>query len=191
MRLFIILLTTLLPLLVSAQTKTWKSDCSHSRMGFSVKHLGLFELSGFFSDFEATVVSDKEDLSDMKVDLCVKLASVNTGSEARDNHLKAKDFFYVEKFQEMTFVSSKVEKIDDCNAKLYGNLTFCGTSKPIELHVTHNGTVTNPMDNKLVAGFKVTGAINRKDFDLGTGFADNLLSDEVQISIDIEFNPVP
>lgn len=185
----LIFITMALPILLSAQVQTWKNDPAHSRMGFTIKHLAVSEVAGFFSDFETTVTYSKADYSDMNVQVTAKIASINTGIEMRDNHLKTADFFDAEKFPEMTFTSTKVEKIDDNNAKLFGNLTLHGVTKAVELHITYNGTVTNPMNNQEVAGFKVTGVINRKDFGMGMGFADNFVGDNVNIIVDAEFNP--
>lgn len=183
------LVAIVLPLFASAQVQTWKNDPAHSRMGFSIKHLAVSEVSGFFADFATIVTYSKADYSDMNIQVTAKVASINTGIEMRDNHLKTTDFFDAEKYPEMTFVSTKVEKVDDNNAKLYGNLTLHGVTKAVELKIAYNGTVTNPMNEQQVAGFKVTGVINRKDFGIGMGFADNFVGDNVNIVVDAEFNP--
>lgn len=180
----------LFPVVLSAQQVEWKSDPPHSRLGFSVKHLAVSEIQGYFSDFETSVTYAKADYSDMQVQVKAKVASINTGIEMRDNHLRAADFFDAEKYPEMTFVSTKVEKVSDESGKLYGNLTFHGVTKAVVLDVTHFGTVKNPMNGNDTAGFKITGSISRKDFDLGMNFADNFISDTVNIIVDAEFSPV-
>lgn len=180
----------LLPSLLSAQVKTWKSDPAHSRLGFTVKHLTISEISGYFSEFESVVNFTQEDYSDIKVKVTAKVSSISTGIEMRDNHLKSADFFDVETYPEMTFVSTKAEKVDEKNGKLYGELTFHGVTKPIVLDIVYYGSVVNPMNQAETAGFKITGTISRKDYNLGMSFADNFISDDVNIVADAEFSPV-
>lgn len=186
----LIIAVLVLPLLASAQQIEWKSDPAHSRLGFSVKHLAISEIQGYFSDFTTVVTYTKADYSDMNVKVTAKVASVNTGIEMRDNHLKAADFFDAENYPEMTFVSTKVEKVSDDRGKLYGDLTFHGVTKSVVLDIIYFGTVKNPMNNNDTAGFKITGTISRKDFNLGMNFADNFISDAVNIIADAEFSPV-
>lgn len=186
----LILLAAMLPIFASAQVTTWKSDPAHSRLGFTVKHLTISEISGYFSDFETVVTYFQDDFSDIKIKLTAKIASINTGIEMRDNHLKNADFFDAEKYPEMLFVSTKTEIGDANKGKLYGDLTFHGVTKPVVLDVEYFGTVTNPMSQAETAGFKITGTIDRKDFNLGMGFADNFISDKVNIVADAEFSPV-
>ncbi len=186
----LIAVVIVLPLLVSAQVKTWKSDPAHSRLGFVVKHLAISEINGYFSDFETTVTYSKADYSDIHVKVVAKISSIHTGIEMRDTHLKSADFFDAEKYPEMVFVSTKAEKVNDKQGKLYGNLTFHGITKPVVLDVTYFGTVTNPMSKAETAGFKITGSVSRKDYDLGMSFADNFISDNVNIIVDTEFSPV-
>lgn len=183
-------LAIILPLVASAQTTTWASDPAHSRLGFTVKHLSVSEISGYFGDFQTTVSYAKADMSDMKVKVTAKISSINTGIEMRDNHLKSADFFDAEKYPELTFVSTSFKKVDDKHGKLEGELTFHGVTKPITLDVTYYGTVTNPMNSNETAGFKITGKVNRQDYGVGTGFADNFISDTVHIVADAEFSPV-
>lgn len=186
----IALLAILFPIVALAQTTTWKSDPLHSRLGFSVKHLSIAKVQGFFSDFETEATFSKADYSDLEVKVLVEVASINTGVEARDNHLKSADFFDVEQHPKMIFVSTSVEKVDEKYGKLYGDLTFHGVTKPVVFEVAYNGTVTNPMNQNETAGFRITGTIDRKDFNMGMGFADNFISDKVDIIVDAEFSPV-
>jgi polyisoprenoid-binding protein YceI len=77
--------------------------------------------------------------------------------------------------------------VDGKNYTLTGNLTLHGVTKPVTLNVTFNGTVTNPMNHKTSAGFKVTGIIKRTDFGIGTGFPSNMVSDDVMLNANVEF----
>lgn len=191
MKKYLLILAALaLPMLVSAQEKQWKSDLAHSRLGFSVQHLTISEIKGYFSDFETVVTYTKADYSDMKVKVTAKIASINTGIEMRDNHLRSADFFDAEKYPELTFVSTKVEQVSTDKAKMYGELTFHGVTKTVVLDVTYFGSVTNPMNNAETAGFKVTGSISRKDYNLGASFPESVISDKVNIEVNAEFSPI-
>lgn len=189
-------LVSMFSLFISAQITTWKNDPAHSRLGFVVKHLTISEIEGYFSDFNAEVVTSKADYSDMKIKVTAKIASINTGVEMRDNHLKSADFFDAEKYPEMVFNSTKVLKLPLKGAKqttqygkIYGTLTFHGITKPIVLDVKYYGKVVNPMNNNETAGFNVTGSVSRKDFDLGPKFPEAMVSDKVIINANLEFSP--
>ena len=186
-------LVSMFSLFISAQTTTWKNDPAHSRLGFVVKHLTISEVEGYFSDFSAEVVTSKADYSDMKIKVTAKIASVNTGVEMRDNHLKSADFFDAEKYPEMVFSSTKVVKLASKGTtqygKIYGTLTFHGITKPAVLDVKYYGKVVNPMNNAETVGFKVTGSVSRKDFDLGPKFPEAMISDKITINTNLEFSP--
>lgn len=192
---FLFSLISLLAIAASAQT-TWKNDPPHSRLGFVVKHLTISEIEGYFSDFTAEVTTAKADYSDMKIKVTAKVSSINTGVEMRDNHLKSADFFDAEKYPELVFNSTKVVKTpakagkqSAQYGKIYGTLTFHGITKPVVLDVKYFGKVTNPMNNNETAGFKVSGTISRKDFDLGPKFPEAMISDKVSIDANLEFSP--
>src|SRR5688500_10445628 len=84
----------------------WKSDKAHSQLAFTVKHLGISEVSGTFNDFDVTINSSKPDFSDAKIEFTANVASIDTRVEQRDNHLKSADFFDAEKYPKMEFKST-------------------------------------------------------------------------------------
>ncbi|HTB52740.1 MAG TPA: YceI family protein [Ferruginibacter sp.] len=172
-----------------AQATTWKSDKYHSQLKFDITHLMVSTVEGSFTDFDATIVTTKPDFSDAVYTLTAKSASVNTGEDPRDTHLKSADFFDVVTFPTLTFTSTKLEKVSDGKYKLTGNLTIHGVTKSVVLDLWYRGTVANPMNKKPVAGFKITGSINRSDFGLGAKFPSAMLSDEVDLDAEGEFNP--
>lgn len=174
-------------LVASAQTN-WSNDPYHSRLGFVVKHLTISEINGNFADFSVKVVTTKPDYTDMKVSLTAKTASINTGVEMRNNHLKSADFFDVEKYPEMKFESTSVKKVSDKKFILSGNLTMHGVTKPVTLNVVYYGTVVNPMNKKATFGFHITGALKRSDFGVGPNFPEAMVSDVIQIVADAEFS---
>lgn len=170
---------------VNAQ-QNWTNDPAHSYLGFVVKHLTITQINGKYDDFSIKVVTSKPDYSDMKVTVVAKTKSINTGVEMRDNHLRSADFFEVEKYPEMTFVSTAVKKKSNNSFFLTGNLTLHGVTKAVTLLVTYNGNVENPMSKKQAFGFHITGAIKRSDFGLGPKFPEAIISDQVKIVADAE-----
>lgn len=176
-------------LLGFSQVKTWVNDPAHSRLGFVVKHLTISEIDGRFSDFNVKVTTSKADYSDAKIELTAKVASIDTGVEMRDNHLRSADFFDTDKYPTLLFTSSSLTKGADNKGKLVGQLTFHGITKTVTLDVTYFGTVTNPMNNQETAGFKIEGTIKRSDFLLGPNFPDSVVGDNIKIVANIEFSP--
>lgn len=165
----------------------WKSDAAHSEVGFSIGHLGISEMSGGFNEFTATITSNKADFSDAQIDASIKVSSINTRVEARDEHLRNADFFEVEKYPTITFKSTNLKSTGKNKYKVTGNLTAKGITKEIVLDMTYNGSLEHPQSKKLTAGFKLTGKIKRSDFGIGTNFPAPMISDEVDITINGEF----
>ena len=164
------ILATFLTLLVlagasSGQSTHWKLDKAHSGVNFSVAHLVISEVTGLFSDYNVTVVSDKDDFTDANVNVVIKTASINTQVEKRDQHLRSDDFFNSEKFPDMTFVGKKIEKIEDKEYVLVGDLTIRDITKEVRLDVLLGGITQDPRGNTR-AGFKITGEVDRFAFGL-------------------------
>lgn len=175
-----------LSLAASAQ-QAWSNDPMHSRLGFVMKHLTISEINGQFSSFTVKVKTTKPDFTDMKVSVVAKTASISTGVDMRDNHLKTADFFDVEKYPEMTFESTSLKKISEKVFALKGNLTLHGITKVVTLNVTYYGTVVNPMNKKNTFGFHIAGSVKRSDFGIGPKFPEAMVSDIVKIVADAEF----
>jgi len=171
---------------VSAQS-TWKVDKMHAKLTFTVTHLAVSDVDGLFKDFDVTIESSKPDFSDAKFTLVAQTASVNTEVDKRDEDLRSANFFEVDKYPTMNFTSTGITKTTANHYKLKGNLTLHGVTKPVEMDLWYRGTITNPMSNKLDAGFKLTGVIKRSDFGFGAKYSAPILSDEVQIKADGEF----
>ena len=169
-----------------AQT-TWNSDPMHSKLTFSITHLGISDIDGLFGKFDATATANKEDFSDAIFDLTVDVASINTMVEKRDNHLRSADFFEVEKFPAMTYKSTGITKIAENKYKLTGNLTLHGVTKPVTMDLWYRGTIVDQKTKAKTSGFQLTGTLKRSDFGIGSKFAPPMLSDEVKIKADGEF----
>ena len=167
--------------------ENWKSDKAHSQLGFSVTHLGISDQSGSFKNFDVTIQSEKPDFSDAVITLTAEVASINTGVEMRDKHLKSADFFDAAKYPTLNFTSTGLTNVGKDKYKLTGNLTLHGITKPVTLDLLYRGTTTNPMSKAPTSGFQVTGTIKRSDFGIATGFPVAMLGDEVTIKADGEF----
>jgi len=172
-----------------AQTTKWAIDKSHSKIQFDVAHLVISEVTGQFKSFDGTVLSDKPDFSDAKIEITIDVNSINTDDEKRDQHLKSADFFDANKYPTITFKSKSIRKINNNTYKLIGDLNMHGVTKEVALDVQFNGIKNDPWGNTK-AGFKVTGKINRNDFGLkynapleGGGL---LIGEEVNITCKVE-----
>lgn len=149
---------------INAQTK-WTVDKAHSKVQFTVTHLVISEVTGEFKSFDATVESSKDDFTDAKIDFWADVNSISTDNDARDKHLKSDDFFNAEKFPKLTFKGKSFKKVSGKNYKLVGDLTIRDVTKEVTLNVVYNGTVKDPYGNTK-AGFKITGSLNRFDYNL-------------------------
>jgi polyisoprenoid-binding protein YceI len=168
----------------------WAYDPTHSEIGFKVKHMMFTNVSGNFSAFNAMVETESEDFQNAAVQFSADVASVSTGNEQRDGHLKGADFFDAENHPKMSFSSTAFRKSGDGNYELEGNLTLRGVTQPVKLAVEYGGQDKDPWGN-LKAGFSVNGKINRKDFGLNWNAALEaggvLVSDEVKIHAELQF----
>ena len=175
------------PLTARAAT-TFGTDKAHSQVSFVVRHL-MSQVRGSFVDFTVTIVRDDANPSASSVDFKIQATSVNTANEKRDNHLRSEDFFFVEKFPEITFKSSKVEKVSDSVYNVTGALTMRGVTKVMTLPVTFLGEMKEK-DGKVRAGYSISTKLNRKEFGINWNNAlDNggfVLSDDVTVEISIE-----
>lgn len=170
-------------------TTKWVLDPTHTEIGFKAKHLMITTVSGKFEKFEGVVETEGDDLSTAKISFAAETNSINTANEQRDGHLKSVEFFDVEKFQQLKFVSTKFEKVDDENYKLHGDLTIRDVTKAVQLSVEYSGTVQDPWGNTK-AGFVLNGKINRKDWGLnwnvGLETGGVLVSEEIKLNCEVQ-----
>jgi polyisoprenoid-binding protein YceI len=169
-------------------THTWKFDNSHSRVGFSIKHMMFAKVRGQFTDWSGSLSYDPENLAAASVEATIQIASVDTSNEQRDGHLRSADFFDAEKFPVMTFKSESWKKASG-KILVQGHLSMHGVTKSVELEVTENGTGIDPWGNKRI-GFSALTVINRKDFGLEWNTALEaggvLVGEDVTIEIELE-----
>lgn len=185
-KLFALAIAAFLAISLFAQT-TWKADPMHSKLTFTVTHLGIADVAGLFKTFDVSAVTNTSDFSDAVFELSIDVASINTEVQMRDDHLKSPDFFEVEKYPAMTFKSTSVKKISENRHQLSGDLTLRGITKPVTMNLWYRGTIENPQSKAITSGFQLTGVLKRSDFNIGTKFPAPMLSDEVQIKADGEF----
>jgi len=148
-----------------AKADTYKVDPAHAFVVFKVAHFGWANSWGRFNDVSGTIDFDKADVTKSKVSITIKTASIDTALKARDDHLRSPDFFNAKEFPEMKFVSTKIEKTGDKTAKVTGNLTLLGVTKPVTLNVTWNRESPHFRNkDRIHTGFSATGSIKRSDF---------------------------
>ncbi|HMB69928.1 MAG TPA: YceI family protein [bacterium] len=154
----------LLPGLASADTQTFDVDPVHSQVGFKVRHL-VARVPGHFGDFNGTISLDPDDVAGtLSVEATVQTASVDTGNDDRDKHLRSEDFFHAEEHPEITFVSKSVEDQGDNVYTVTGDLSMRGVTKSVTLQAEYFGTEKNPFTGTPTAGMDLTGKVNRQDF---------------------------
>ncbi|HTD99172.1 MAG TPA: YceI family protein [Mucilaginibacter sp.] len=184
----IILLAAVVLMNTAVFAQNWKVNKAHSHFTFTITHLAVSDVDGVFKDFDATITSSKPDFSDAQFAFTANTASVNTGNDQRDIHLKSPDFFDVTKYPAITFTSTAIKPTSAGHYSLTGNITLNGVTKPVTLDLWYRGTIVNPMSKAPDAGFQVTGTIKRSDFNFGSKFSSPLLSDEVAIKAVGEFD---
>jgi polyisoprenoid-binding protein YceI len=168
---------------------TWNIDTSHSGVHFSVRHMVIAKVRGAFDRFSGSVLLDEVNPAASKVSVRIDAASIDTREEKRDAHLRSADFFDVEKYPELTFESTKVEKLDDERYRVTGALTIHGITKEVVLDAESLGTGKDPWGNDRIA-FSATTSVNRKDFGLSWNQALEtggvLVGEKIDISLDVQ-----
>ncbi len=172
-----------------AQTSNWNIDPAHSTAQFTVRHLGISNVTGNFTKVTGSVVLNDKDTTQSQVSASIDVSSVDTRVEARDKDLKSSDFFDVEKYPTIEFKSKRIVS-GGGKLQLIGDLTIHGTTHEVTLEVDGpTPELADPWGN-LRRGISATTTINRKDFNLvynhllKTGEA--VVGDNVKIQIDAE-----
>jgi polyisoprenoid-binding protein YceI len=172
-----------------AQTSTWNIDPAHSTAQFTVRHLGISNVTGSFTKVAGSVVLNEKDIAQSQVSASIDVSSVDTRVEARDKDLRSPNFFDVEKYPTIEFKSKRVVSSGG-KLQVIGDLTIHGTTHEVRLDVDGpSAELTDPWGNSR-RGISATTTINRKDFSLvynnllKTGEA--VIGDNVKIQIDAE-----
>ncbi|EHQ24254.1 YceI family protein [Mucilaginibacter paludis] len=171
-------------------TTKWVLDPMHSEVQFKIKHLVISTVTGSFKKFEGSVETEGDTFEGATVEFALDVDSIDTNQEQRDGHLKSAEFFDAEKYPKISFKSTSLEKVDDEDYKLNGDLTIKDVTKPVSLDVEFGGTATDFYGN-LKAGFEIKGKINRKEFGLvwdGVTEAGSIvLGEDVKLTINVQF----
>lgn len=170
-------------------TAQWDFDPTHSELGFKIKHLMITSVSGSFKKFDVKVKTQNDDFSTAQITATADMNSIHTNNEQRDAHLRNSDFFETDKYPELSFQSTRVERIDEETFTVYGDLTMKGVTKPVKLNVEYSGLTKDPWGGER-AGFVVTGKINRSDWGINfNGVLETgglVLGEEVKLNSEIQ-----
>jgi len=169
---------------------TWRIDAGHAEVGFVGRHFGLTKIRGRFTGVDGTVtVADP--LEESGVTVTIAMATVDSGDDTRDDHLRSADFFDVEHHPTATFRSTALTVVDG-SGRLRGELTIKDVTRPVELDVAYLGRVTDPWGNDRVV-FSAAGLINREDWGLTWNMVLEaggwLVSKEIRLEIEVELLP--
>lgn len=167
----------------------WKIDTTHSEVQFKVKHLMITTVTGHFRSFDLEVETENEDFTTAKrIEFTADVNSIDTNNSQRDAHLKSPDFFNATEYNQLKFVGTRYEGEGD-EAKLHGELTIRGITKPVTVNVEYGGFVVDPY-GQTKAGFTVNGKISRKEFGLTwnavTEAGSVVVSDEIKIHAEVQ-----
>jgi polyisoprenoid-binding protein YceI len=174
-----------------AGPNTWTVDTAHSAAGFSVKHMMVSTVRGTLGPVKGTIDYDGKSVESIKADITIMATGLNTGNDGRDKDLKSPNFFDVAQFPTVTFKSRRVEPAGPGKFKLIGDLTMHGVTKEVTLNAEGPSPVLKQPDGALRIGASASTTVNRKDFGMQWNRmveAAPVVSDEVQITIDVEAN---
>lgn len=174
---------------MGADQACYTIDQAHSQVMFRVRHLGLSNVIGRFSTFDAELQLDPDSLQNVTVSATIDVASIDTGNERRDNHLRSADFFDAATYPEIVFTSTGVRGVDGATLKLDGDLTMHGITQPVTLDVEYLGSATGPGGDERVA-FSARGALDRMAYGLRwnnlTEAGGVVVGHEVEIVLEVE-----
>jgi polyisoprenoid-binding protein YceI len=169
-------------------TPRWNLDASHSSLAFSVRHMMITNVRGEFQKISGTVLFDSKNPSSAKIDVSIDAGSINTREEKRDGHLKSADFFDVEKYPTITFVSERIAKKGE-GYEAIGDLTIRGTTKEVTLAIEDvTAEHTDPWGGRRI-GASAKAKVKRSDFGMTWNAAIEaggvLVGDEITITADV------
>ncbi|MGD9998249.1 MAG: YceI family protein [Ilumatobacteraceae bacterium] len=142
---------------------TYTIDPTHSRIGFVARHAMVTKVRGSFNEFEGTGAFDADNPAAAHLVLTIQAASIDTRNADRDGHLRSNDFFDMETYPEITFVSTDVEQSDDDEYRVTGDLTIKGVTKPVTIEFEYSGSAVDPYGNTRI-GLEGKTTVNRKDW---------------------------
>lgn len=168
---------------------TWKLDGSHSSIEFVVKHMMVSRTKGRFTAFDGEIELDEANLANSSVKVEIDVASIDTHDEKRDAHLRSADFFDVDNFPKITFVSTELTPRGGDAFQLIGDLTIRDVTERVVINAEKTGASTSPWGQQVV-GFEGSTEVNRKDFGLTWNVALEtggfLVGDTIKINLEVE-----
>ena len=182
-----VVIVLLLPLTVRAEVETYMIDKVHSMANFKIRHL-FSKVSGTFSDVTGTIWLDRTNLGASRVEATINVYSIDTNHEKRDTHLLSKDFFHVEEYAIMRFVSTSVEVKGENEGVMSGELTMHGVTRSVKLPFKILGFGPDPWGGYR-SGFEATTLIKRSDYGIDFGLGEKgggAVGDEVEVNLLIE-----
>ena len=172
-----------------AVVKVWSIDAEHSFIRFRIRHLSVMWVNGAFREFEGRMIQKNDDFEDSEIFFKAKAASIYTGVEQRDRHLRSDDFFGVKQYPDIIFQSLTFAKLDESNYELQGHLTIRDKTHLVKLDVIFNGYANDEYGREKI-GFALQGKMKRKEFGLKWGGVTEtggvIAGDEVQIFCDMQ-----
>ena len=165
----------------AVQAGSYAVDPNHTQVGWRVSHMGFSNYAGGFSDVSGTLDIQPSDPASAKLSIKIPVDSVTTTSAKLTGELKGDQWLDAGRYPDMTFVSTKVAPSGKNRAKVTGNLTLHGVTRPVVLDVTLVGAGVNPMDRKQTVGFDATGTLKRSDFGVKTYLP--MIGDELHLTI--------
>ncbi|MEM0988711.1 MAG: YceI family protein [Pseudomonadota bacterium] len=163
-------------------------DKSHAHVTFVVSHLGFSSVHGQFRKFDADISFDAEKVETSSVAFTIDAASVDTFWEPRDKHIRGADFLDVENHPTITFISTSIATTGADTADVTGDLTIRGVTQSVTFQAKMNKIGPSPFNpNKTIAGFTVTGEIDRTQF--GVSYAAPAVSAVIPVKIELEMSP--
>ena len=171
----------------TAPSTTWTLDPNHTQSSFVVKHLSITNVRGAISNVKGTVVWDPKNLAKSSVEAVLDATTIDTQSAYRDKDLKGADWFNVEKYPTLTFKSTSVQRAGK-GLKIAGTLTMAGVSKAVVLDAAEPTAPQKGMQDGLVSALEATTTVKRSEFNIGAKYPNAVVSDDIQITIDVEMD---
>ena len=168
-----------------AQGSEWQIDPAHTTVAFTVRHMGISNVHGRFTKVSGSATVDDSDITKSSVNATIDVASVDTGTQMRDNDLRSPNYFDAQQFPSMTFKSKSISKNGDNKLKIVGDLTIHGVTKEVTLDVD-GPSAPIKMGPNMRRGLSATTTINRKDFGVGSKATAAMVGEDIKIDLDVE-----
>ena len=165
-------------------TETYKIDPEHTRISFTVNHLGFSDMPGFFTGVKGTLRFDPNEASNAEVNVTIDPKSIDMGHKFLESKLQGADYFNSSRYKTIRFKSTKVERLDGYRGRLTGDLTMIGVTKPVTMQIVFNKKGWNGYAGAEAVGFSASGKISRSEFGMKTLLPD--VGDEINFKIALE-----